>query len=236
MVDIFQFAGLAYAFCTLLKHYAPQPFMWLILAGLIICISPFLWHEADNQSIGDYITAVMYGGKKQGAVFPIFPWLTFPLLGMCYGYWFKNTKNLVSFHRKSMFIGFTAIILGQLYNQQFNDPTHGEYAHLEPGSLFWMTGFILLWINTCRWIVTTIPHNAFLKQIFFWSRNVTTIYVIQWLIIGWGLMIVGSQQLNITSTLLAIIVVLLLTEAMTRVWLTVKKPSTQTFKTEKFDA
>ncbi|NRA25435.1 MAG: hypothetical protein HRU08_13390 [Oleispira sp.] len=46
----------------------------------------------------------------------------------------------------------------------------------------------------------------------------TVVYVMQWLLVGWGLMIFGLQTLNGTEILMAMVGVVLLSDLSMRAW------------------
>ncbi|WP_375056394.1 heparan-alpha-glucosaminide N-acetyltransferase domain-containing protein [Zobellella sp. DQSA1] len=219
IVDILQFAGLALAICVLLKHYFPDPRYWIVAGLAVVCLSPALWDISSGWMVPDAALQLLWGSKEQGAMFPLFPWLAFPLFGMAFGHWFGQSGCHTRFFRKTLWAGLVLMTAGTsliLFDMDFH---YGYYLRSGPGGVIWITGFVMVWLWLCRLIVGKAGSNRCLALLFFWSQNVTVIYVLQWLVIGWGLMLVGAQQLDLTNTMLAMAVVVLLSDLASRVWL-----------------
>lgn len=218
VVDIFQFAGLAYAICLLLKHFLPDPKIWLILATLIALGSPVLWDTTIDVPTIDGVFKLLWGHHSQGAVFPLFPWLAYPVVGMAFGYWLKNTNQQSKVFNQAFVAGITLVISGTMLTLTNVEFHLAEIMRSGPGAMLLSTGFVFIWLYFCQFLVKTVLANALFNLLFFWSKQVTSLYFIQWLLVGWGLMIVGSQQLGQTDTLIAMLIVLILTDLGTRIW------------------
>lgn len=222
IVDILQFAGLAFALCILLKHFFPNPLYWAVATMAVITASPLLWDTVTGWPLIDGVLKLFWGGKQQGAMFPLFPWLTYPLAGMIFGYWLRQSQNISSIHTISAKIGFVLLAIGTILCLKNWEYHVGHYTQSGPGSLIWNLGFILVWLWICHYIIQKVARNRVFSVLFFWSQNVTAFYVIQWLMIGWGLMLVGTQQLNTLNTLIAILLVTLFSHYLVKVWLNIK--------------
>lgn len=219
IVDIFQFAGLAFAICILLKQFLPQPNYWIATGIIVLIISPALYDLHTGWHVADEVLKLLWGNKEQGAMFPLFPWLVYPLFGMAFGYWFKQAKVPARVFRLAGLLGLVFMLMGTLLTLTDIEFHYAYYLRTGPGGTIWIIGFVLLWIWACHYIATNISANRGISILFFWSRHVTVIYVMQWLIIGWGLMIVGVQQLNFVHTLLAMLAVMILSHLCLRIWL-----------------
>jgi uncharacterized membrane protein len=223
IVDILQFAGLAFAICVLFKHYLSHPKYWLATGVMVILISPALWDISSGWLVFDEILKLLWGNKGQGAMFPLFPWLAYPLFGMAFGYWFKQAKCHDRFFRQTAWLGLILLIIGTVLTLTNVDFHYAYFLRSGPGATIWITGFVLVWLWLCRLVIDKMAANRGFNLLFFWSKNVTAIYILQWIIIGWGLMLVGVQQLNFIETLLAMFVVILLADLSLRSWLWFRK-------------
>ena len=214
--DILQFAGLALIVCFVLQDFFTSPAYWLAFATMITLGSPMLWRvNFDNQTVNT-VMALLWGGESQGVFFPLFPWLAFPLLGMVFGYSFKQTTDRNMWQKKLAFPGLALFILGNYFLPEF---IVDSYALLEPGVVIWIMGFILIWIWICHLIIETLPSSKFFELLFYWSKNATTIYIIHWIILAWGVMVVGYQKMTTMEILYSIPVLLLIIHLVTRFWL-----------------
>lgn len=223
IVDILQFAGLAFAICILLRHYLPHPKYWLVTGMIVLFISPMLWDISSGWRTLDEVLKLFWGNKNQGSMFPLFPWLAYPLFGMAFGYWFKQAKFHTDFFRWAGILGLILLLMGTAVTLTDVDFHYAYYLRGGPGATIWITGFILSWLWLCHLAVEKLATNRGFELLFFWSRNVTAIYVLQWIVIGWGLMAVGVQQLDFIYTLLAMLAVILLSDLSLRGWLWLRK-------------
>ncbi|MDO8827564.1 heparan-alpha-glucosaminide N-acetyltransferase domain-containing protein [Methylophaga sp.] len=225
IVDILQFAGLAFAICVFLKHYFPQPKYWLATGVIVVFLSPLLWDISSGWIVLDEVLKLLWGNKYQGSMFPLFPWLAYPLFGMAFGFWFKRTNSPKRFFINTLWLGLALLLVGTLLTLSNMDFHYPYFLRSGPGATIWISGFVLLWLGICRFVVENIALNRVVELLFFWSKHVTAIYILQWIIIGWGLMAVGVQQLSFINTLLAMFVVILLSDLSLRGWLRVRKSS-----------
>ncbi|WP_169716401.1 heparan-alpha-glucosaminide N-acetyltransferase domain-containing protein [Oceanimonas doudoroffii] len=223
IVDILQFAGLALAICVVLKHYLADPRCWMAAGVLVICASPALWDISSDWPVLNEGLQLLWGNKEQGAMFPLFPWLAFPLFGMAFGHWLRQSDNHHRFFRRTLWAGLLCMAAGTALLLVDRDLHYGYYLRSGPGGMLWLTGFVMAWLWLCHWLAEKVGSRPGLGLLLFWSRNVTSIYVLQWLVIGWGLMLVGSRQLDFTDTLVAMVVVLLLSDSATRAWLRLRR-------------
>lgn len=219
VVDILQFAAIAFSICMLLKHFFNSPFVWLSVAVVIMFISPFFWDIKSGVPFIDHILKLLWGNVSQGAIFPVFPWLAYPIMGMAFGYWFKHSKDQRVTFNQTLLAGFTLILVGWLLTLTNVEYHTAEHLRHGPGMIIIITGFVFLWLWGCQFIINHCKRNVFFELMYFWSKHVTAMYFIHWLYVGWGLMIFGSEQLNLTSVLIWMTLVAILSDFSLRVWL-----------------
>lgn len=219
IVDILQFAGLALACCLLVKHYFPRTIYWLGCALIVMSVSPYLWDFSTDLGALNELIKLFVGNKSQGAMFPLFPWLAYPLAGMAFGYWLKKSKRIQSLFDLFLVIGVTLVSIGVLIT--LNDPQYHIASNMRSGMglIICLTGGALVFLWACQYLVNSIPPNRCFELLYFWGNNVTSYYIIQWILIGWGLMLFQAQQLALTHTLLAMFGVMVLSHYLLRVWL-----------------
>ncbi|GAA3916456.1 heparan-alpha-glucosaminide N-acetyltransferase domain-containing protein [Litoribacillus peritrichatus] len=224
--DIFQFAGLTYAVCTLLRYYISDVRIWLATAAAVIFVSPLVWDTSAHWGASNEFFKLLWGDQSQGAVFPLFPWLAYCIGGMVLGQWFKETDNHPQFFKKTLFAGLTLITFGSALlfsNPEFHAPHHLRGG---PGLITTITGFVLVWLCFCRQLVERIKPNRAFELFYLWGKNVTPIYIIHWLIIGWGHMLVGSQTLETGSTLFSMALIILMSHLILKIWLKISSKNT----------
>lgn len=227
IVDILQFAGIAFAVCCLLQHYLPHPKYWLIAALIVNCASPMLWDITTGVVYVDEFLKLFCGNKDIGAPFPQFPWLTYPLVGMAFGHWLKNTDDVKAFFNKAFGISVIAMALGLGIVATDVDFHLADNLRGGPGLVVCITSFTVMALYLCHFLVSKIPHNPVFSLLYTWSKHVTAVYFIHWTIIGWGLMKFGVQTLDSYEVMLAMLGVIVLSDAIMRVWAKIKSKQTK---------
>ncbi|AWB66137.1 hypothetical protein C2869_06645 [Saccharobesus litoralis] len=230
IVDILQFAAIALAICALLKRFCPNPKYYLILAALIILTSPYLWDLTTGYLWVDEALKLLWGNKHQGAMFPLLPWLAYPILGMVLGTQLKSCNNINALFAKTSAVGLVVLMSGILVTALDVKFHMATYMRAGPGATIMICGFVLIWLSLCHKLVNLTPPNRLYQLLYFWSQNVTLFYVIHWLYLGWGLMLFGVQQLNLISSITMMVAVTLASDLSTRAWLKFKARGSISFR------
>jgi uncharacterized membrane protein len=185
-VDIFYFAGLAIIFLSVLKQLKPgREWIALLLILAIAAATSFV-----NQKLmvpeRNYVYPFI-GGNWSWSYFPLFPWLAYPLAGFAFFYF--EEKVIAFFKSQKVVSGiFLAIIFAIVlyfsktgFETTINLPAY--YHHTFWFSM-WAFGIVILWSVLWQFLL-----NKFSKthagNFFMWlGKNITVLYIIQWLIIG----------------------------------------------------
>lgn len=204
--DILQFAGIAIIILAVLERFAVPSWIVAAAAATISLTAPFLWPIAIDMPVLRHATDLLWGnhplpGLYENAVcFPAFPWLAFPLAGLILGRILKRSEHPVKILERTWIAGIViaipgAIILAIDFERQFND-----YYHARFGSVCAMIGIVLIWLSLCS-LVDKYVHAERIKAFFGeCSRNVTIIYVVQWIIIAWTTFLVPIGSLGFAGT------------------------------------
>lgn len=209
--DIFQLAGLSVLFMTGMMQLTKNKNMYLIL-GLIIVALSRKFSGFRVEIIGfDYICDLLWG-NQYNVYFPIFPWMSFILLGLFFGIGYREEKNNVVFvYKKMVYYSIGFIVLGLLlcmYNYEYH---FGDYYHLGPGGSIMLMGIDLLLIWISHLFVKYSKPNKLYKLFYYSSKNVSSFYVIQWILISWGMVLFGYSNRQTISLLFLIVSITLLT-------------------------
>ncbi|WP_299252871.1 heparan-alpha-glucosaminide N-acetyltransferase domain-containing protein [uncultured Aquimarina sp.] len=214
--DILQLAGVSLLFMGLINKLSKNKYIPLIIA---LCIT-LLTKEVHGFRIGiigiDYLLDLLWGADWN-VYFAVFPWFSFILIGMFFGMWYKEKNRSSNYLFRSMLIaGITLMLIGGglcYYNFEYH---FGDYFHLGPGGTLYLAGFnlVLLWI--AQLLVTRVKENNIFRFLYYCSMRVTTIYIIQWVVICWGMSVFGYQQFGVTAVLLLIPFYILLTLGVQR--------------------
>ncbi len=209
--DILQLAGVSLLFMGVINHFSKSKYVPLVLALFIAFITKEI-HGFQIEVVGvSYILDLLWG-SGWNVYFAVFPWFSFILIGMFFGKWYKEENNSNKSLFSNMLIsGILLMILGGglcYYNFEYH---FGDYFHLGPGGVLYLAGFNLACLWIMHLIVTRVKENIFFKFLYYCSQRVTTIYVVQWVLICWGMAVFGYQQLGTTGVLFLIPVFMLLT-------------------------
>lgn len=208
VVDILHFAGLALIILSMVRKGFQNPAHYIIVAGIIALSSPFLWGHMTNQPVLDWLLTLLWGTGGEMVAFPIFPWLTYSLLGMAFGHLLLQYSDLRDYLNKAALTGLCCLSLGTLLILNNYSYHVGDYWRSGPGLIIWITGFILLFLFLCQKITTTFVSHHLLDLLYYWSSKVTVFYVIHWILIGWMSFFIYVNSISMTVFLMALILAL----------------------------
>jgi hypothetical protein len=225
-IDILQFAGLTFIFFGLAKKARFKPMAYIIVL-VIFEISNILLQKygfyfdniMDYNNPNFYIAAFsgLFWGTSELSSFPFLSWIFYPIIGYLFGdYLINRTKSGIKRLYTSVLIASTFIFAALLSLCWYFEIDYGWetdasfYHHLTLGNLtFGSCAFIL--ISLVYFSARFIPD--YIKKTFTrWSNNVTEIYFIQWVLIGWIAVVTDYNQLGIFQTIILTIIVLVLSD------------------------
>jgi hypothetical protein len=185
-VDIFYLAGLSIIVLAVLKSMGKGQQWIALFLGLVVSASTSYFNEKLMVTDRNYILPFI-GGNYSWAYFPIFPWLTYPLIG----FWFQKTESRIIGFFQEMKVFSIAIIVAVFFLVLTfsgfgieNTIDLSKYYHHTFRFFLWAIGVDILWI-LLLWFVAKkfaeFPLVVFLRWL---GKNITVFYIIQWLIIG----------------------------------------------------
>ncbi|MGI8583216.1 MAG: heparan-alpha-glucosaminide N-acetyltransferase domain-containing protein [Chitinophagaceae bacterium] len=198
--DILQFASIALIVIFLIQRIISYQNIAWILAAIICLISPLMWDIHKNDFFVDY-TLQLVGGKPPDIYFPLFPWLVYPLTGLAIGYNLQQRPDKPIDDFK--YIGCFLIIAGQFFD---NGKTISFYRTYPPSTLQHI-GIVLITFYVWNIFSRYVSPNYFFSFLTYMSRNITQIYCIQWILVCWMLPIFGYQQLDLFSSISAMVII-----------------------------
>ena len=212
IVDILQFAGIALMIMALIQEFKINKYIILFTAFLISMLSPFLWGLKLNMPVIDPIFELFWGDQPiefsfiaNKIAFPVFPWLSFPLLGMFLGDTMKNSNYPNSTFKHFGIGGIVVLLIGVAISYSNVDYHFNDYYHSRQGGMLFMCGFVPFWLYINKLILDQVPQNKFFDLLFKWSKGVTNIYFAQWIIIIWSIAFFGINQSTYVTIILFIL-------------------------------
>lgn len=208
-VDILIFAGLAYMVMALMAEYIHKPGWWLLIALGAAAVAPLLWGLGEQIPVLGRVVQPLWSADAELATFALFPWIWFPVMGMAAGVLMEVSapKKLVV---PALILGLCLAILGGLLILWNMDFFYHEYGQMGLGGILAISGFVLLWTLGILGLNRLISSRLKPGILGYLSRNLTTIYVIHWLLLGWSLLFLPTNSMGLMGTLMMDLTVLLL--------------------------
>lgn len=203
VIDILHFAGLALIILSLLRKIFHKPMHYLLAAMAVALTSPFLWGKVSGHLIFDWLLTLLWGTGGEMVAFPIFPWLSYALLGMAFAQCLLQSTDQINYLKRTAIVGLYCLIFGTILISTNYSYHVGDYWRSGPGSLLWISGFIVIFLYFCQKITTKITDNYLSNTLYFWSSNVTVFYVIHWIFIGWMSFFICVNSIPMTIFLIA---------------------------------
>lgn len=210
--DILHFAGLAQV--ILYYVYKQKHYQWLALSGavVVVLVSPFVWDLHIGSLLPDYLLELATGQPPR-VFFPLFPWLVYPLVGLCIGHFFQRDQQqtaLISGLVGSLLIGW-----GLWWDNTWPVDNPAGFYRTPVAATCWHLGVVLVAIFFWHFISTYVRDNVLFRLLSYSSKHITALYIVQWVMICWLLPVIGYQQQGLTISALLMIVITLNTYLLT---------------------
>ena len=222
--DILQLAGITLLIMGLINHYSKNKYVPLIIALAVIAVSKELSGFRLNIPGLNYICDLFFSNQFN-VYFPVFPWSAFILIGMFLGRWYKElNEDQNRFFKKMGLMGTGFMLIGGLLNVWDAEYHFGDYYHLGPGGCTILLGINLIFLWATNFFITlTGIDNYLYKALAFCSQHVTSMYVIQWTLINWGMYVFGFWEYDAVMVIALIPMMIVLTVILQKVWLEMKR-------------
>ncbi len=186
-VDILYLAGLSIIILAAIKEL-PEKLQAPISFGLLFVV--LLLTDRMNSwltlSERNYVTPFI-GGTYSWSYFPLFPWLAYPLAGYFFFFSENRIKQFI-LHRKiiaaSAFVFIAIVVLYFSKTGFYTTINLPAYYHHTIKFGVWALGMLVVWIGIFYVVVTKFQASKVEKLLAWMGKNITLIYVVQWLIIG----------------------------------------------------
>ena len=212
MVDILQMAGLSFVVLTLVRAYLPVRWLWVVLASAVSVVFPLLRGRGDSFAV-----CALLWGTGENVVFPLFPWLVYPLVGMAYSSCLLNAEDYGRAMKRTAAMGGFLFLIGAAVSLLPLRRILGasDYYRSGPGTHLAVVGVVFVWLALCWGLAKRRTRSALRRVLCFWSRHVTTVYFVQWVLIGWGMVLLEANRYSVPVALVIGAMVLLLTHFIT---------------------
>jgi hypothetical protein len=145
------------------------------------------------------------------------PWLAYPLAGAVFGAAIARTTDRARLFRQAALAGLGLLAVGGLL-VAITRPGFDVFTYWrQPPALFVaIMGIILLWLALCD-AVTRLPAiDRRLNVVYGWSHRVIAMYFTHWVLVGWGVGVVGFRALDLPGVVVALAAAVALTSYLSR--------------------
>lgn len=225
-VDILQFAGLAFVYFAIVKKYK-LGLAKIMLTVILFCLLNFLLSniKIENPLVSAFSSLLW--GSGEDSYFPFLSWIVYPIAGYCFGSFLIRCVNKKRFYLILFALGLTVFLTSGLIILKFLNIDIGlidEYAYYHHnilGSIVFLS-FVITWIGLLFFVskgVRGIVKSTLAR----WSKNVSSIYFIHWVIIGNLTIFIGMNNKNLLLTIILTIFIVVVSDVMAIAYSNFKK-------------
>lgn len=208
-IDILQFAGLALITFGLVKKFQPR---WYLIVSSMFIIALLNFKLLTFTTPNLYFQAVigLLWGSGELAYFPYLTWIIYPLAGYLFGAVLIRCADKTRFYATTLVVStlllilFYSVFVIYLKQEIGLNNAYAYYHHNLFGNLVNLS-FVTGWISLIFFASTSIP-KALNKTVIRWSNNVTDIFNVHWILIGWLLLLTDSNSLELPYYLVLLVI------------------------------
>jgi len=231
-IDLHHVVGLSLVVIAVLRMRVQPGWPWLALAGALVVVAPWLRTVTFGTPVLD-APLTPFLGSAQNVYYAVVPWLAYPLAGAVFGSMMARSTDRSALFRRGAIVGAVLLLIGGVMIA-VQRPSFDVFTYWRQPASFAVAimGIILVWIALCdlatrrRWI------DRWFGFLYRWSDRVIAIYFTHWIIVGWGVGLVGFRALPLGQVLVAMAVAVVATSYLSRVavklessWWTRRGPS-----------
>jgi hypothetical protein len=185
-VDIFYLAGLSIVILSLIKMLNKGQVLTVVILIFLVSGSTTFVNDLLTTTERNYLLPFI-GGAYSWSYFPLFPWFTYPLVGFLFNRIENRVMEFLGNNRVISALAGLIIFLLVVLFRKFGVSTTidlPKYYHHTFLFFIWTTGVVVLWSLLLRYVANKFPKFPPVVFLRWLGRNITVIYIIQWLIIG----------------------------------------------------
>jgi uncharacterized membrane protein len=224
-VDIHHMAGLSLiALAALRTRFAPSA-VWLVAAVALGIAGPLLRGLDFGTPLLDAPLTPILGGAPN-VYYAVVPWLVYPLVGAVFGTALARATDRRRVFRLGAALGGVMLVAGggliALTHPAFDVET---YWREPPAFIVGIMGLVFVWLAICDVVTRRGWLDRRLGIVYRWSATIIPMYFTHWLVVGWGIGVVGFRDLPLPAVLVAIPVAVVITHLLSRFAIGLETPS-----------
>jgi uncharacterized membrane protein len=215
-VDLHHVVGLSLIVVALLRTRAQPGWLWLGLAGVLVLVAPWLRTVTFGTAVLD-AALTPFLGSAPNVYYAVVPWLAYPLAGAVFGSMMARSSDRKALFRRAAAVGAVLLAIGGALIA-VQRPTFDVYTYWRQPASFAVAimGIILVWLALCDLVTRHRWIDRWIGFFYRWSDRVIAIYFTHWIIVGWGVGLVGFRALGLGPVLLAMAVAVVATSYLSR--------------------
>lgn len=218
-VDVHHMAGLSLIALAALRLGTRPGWPWVALAAVVVLTGPWVRGLEFGSSLLDGPLTPVLGGAPN-VYYAVVPWIAYPLVGALFGAFVARAADgaaRTQVFRWGALLGLglcaAAVAMFALSPPSFDIAT---YWRMPPAYFVGILGLVLVWLWACELTVRHVRANRAFTFLYGWSASVIAIYFTHWLVVGWGIGIVGFRAQPLEGVLLGIGVAIAATAFLSR--------------------
>ncbi len=190
--DILIFAGMALVFIGAVQHFRISDKVLILITAAIMVANVFLagmdtGNDALNIFLGYFWGTTVFDGFMTTSRFPFFSWIIYPVAGYIFAKYLVRALDKREFYKKSaviaLILAVPLTVIG-LFTGMFDTGFTGlGFYHQEILINLWCTLLSLDWIILI-YLLTDKLTSKYLDIPVRWSKNITVIYVLHFVILA----------------------------------------------------
>lgn len=185
-MDILQFAGLALIFTGILKKLKLREIHMLAIAGVLSVIGSVIPAIDTGNFAGNWLLGHFVYTDPEACTFVFFNWYIFVAIGMVFGSILRKTEDTDRLYKRLLIVSCCVMVvyitLTFIFGVYFLCRDHNYYMLSLPEAAG-LLSIDLSFLSAFYFLLKRIPASK-LRVFLDMSRNITPIYFIHWIILG----------------------------------------------------
>ncbi len=220
-VDILQFAGLTLIYFSIVKKLKLN-LVVVLITGVVFCLVNLLLSSIKIENILLSTFTTLIWGSGETSYFPFLSWIIYPITGYAFGAFLIRSSNKSKFYLILLVTGLISLLgsgfmIAGLFNIDIGLVDEYSYYHQNILGNIVFLSFVMTWVSFLFFISKWF-FGIFKSTIERWSRNVTSIYFIHWILIGNLVIFVGMNNSNLVFTIIISIIIAVVSDLMANIY------------------
>ena len=215
-IDLHHVVGLSLIVIALLRTRVQPGWLWLAIAGVLILVAPWLRAVAFGSPLLD-APLTPFLGSAPNVYYAVVPWLAYALAGAVFGAMMARSSDRNALFRQAGLVGAVLLVIGGALIA-VQRPSFDVYTYWRQPASFAVAimGIVLVWLALCDLATRRRRLDRWFGFFYSWSDRVIAIYFTHWIIVGWGVGLVGFRALALGPVLVAMAVAVVATSYLSR--------------------